>query len=190
MAMKSAVVLISGGLDSATALALAREAGFRVFALSFDYGQRHRFELDAAKRVCDSLGVERHIVLTRVPAIGRREPNVYYMQGYCGHGVNTTHIAGDIVADAIAGTMERFDLFEKIRHVRLPVGQFLGNPRPRIRVAIEDANGAALFEKTRRGSPTYAARAARHQYVLALQAAHGSPPVTRTPNDSTTSDAP
>jgi glycine/D-amino acid oxidase-like deaminating enzyme len=67
------------------------------------------------------------IVLTRVPAIGRREPNVYYMQGYCGHGVNTTHIAGDIVADAIAGTMERFDLFEKIRHVRLPVGQFLGN---------------------------------------------------------------
>lgn len=67
------------------------------------------------------------IVLTRVPAIGRREANVYYMQGYCGHGVNTTHIAGQIVADAIAGTMERFDLFEKIRHVRLPVGQFLGN---------------------------------------------------------------
>lgn len=67
------------------------------------------------------------IVLTRVPAIGRREPNVYYMQGYCGHGVNATHIAGDVVAEAIAGTMERFDLFEKIRHVRLPVGQFLGN---------------------------------------------------------------
>jgi glycine/D-amino acid oxidase-like deaminating enzyme len=67
------------------------------------------------------------IVLMRVPAIGRREPNVYYMQGYCGHGVNATHIAGDIVADAISGTMERFDLFEKIRHVRLPVGQFLGN---------------------------------------------------------------
>jgi gamma-glutamylputrescine oxidase len=67
------------------------------------------------------------IVLTRVPAIGRREPNVYYMQGYCGHGVNTTHIAGQIVADAIAGTMEKLDLFERIRHVRLPVGQFLGN---------------------------------------------------------------
>jgi glycine/D-amino acid oxidase-like deaminating enzyme len=67
------------------------------------------------------------IVLTRVPAIGRREPNVYYMQGYCGHGVNATHIAGDIVADAIAGTMERFDLFESIRHIRLPVGQFLGS---------------------------------------------------------------
>ncbi len=67
------------------------------------------------------------IVLTRVPAIGRREANVYYMQGYCGHGVNATHIAGEIVADAIAGTLERLDLFEKIRHVRLPVGQFLGN---------------------------------------------------------------
>lgn len=67
------------------------------------------------------------IVLTRVPAIGRREPNVYYMQGYCGHGVNATHIAGEIVADAISGTMEKLDLFEKIRHVRLPVGQFLGN---------------------------------------------------------------
>lgn len=67
------------------------------------------------------------IVLTRVPAIGRREPNVYYMQGYCGHGVNTTHIAGEIVAQAISGTMEKLDLFERIRHVRLPVGQFLGN---------------------------------------------------------------
>ncbi len=67
------------------------------------------------------------IVLTRVPAIGRREANVYYMQGYCGHGVNATHIAGEIVADAISGTMERLDLFEKIRQVRLPIGQFLGN---------------------------------------------------------------
>jgi len=67
------------------------------------------------------------IVLTRVPAIGRREPNVYYMQGYCGHGVNTTHIAGEIVAEAISGTMEKFDLFEKIRHIRLPVGQWAGN---------------------------------------------------------------
>lgn len=67
------------------------------------------------------------IVLSRVPAIGRLEPNVYYMQGYCGHGVNATHIAGEIVADAISGTMERLDLFEKIRQVRLPVGQFLGN---------------------------------------------------------------
>jgi len=67
------------------------------------------------------------IVLTRVPVIGRIAPNVYTMQGYCGHGVNTTHIAGAIVAEALAGTLERIDLFERIRHIRLPVGQFLGN---------------------------------------------------------------
>ncbi|PPC98660.1 MAG: FAD-dependent oxidoreductase [Hyphomicrobium sp.] len=67
------------------------------------------------------------IVITRVPAIGRLEPNVYFMQGYCGHGVNATHIAADIVSDAICGTMERFDLFDKIKHVRLPVGRWAGN---------------------------------------------------------------
>lgn len=58
-----AVVLVSGGLDSATVLALAREEGFRLFALSFDYGQRHRFELEAAKNVCNSMNVEQQIVL-------------------------------------------------------------------------------------------------------------------------------
>lgn len=67
------------------------------------------------------------IVLTRVPAVGRIEPNLYYLQGYCGHGVNATHIAADIIADAISGTAEKFDLFERIRHVRLPVGQWAGN---------------------------------------------------------------
>lgn len=67
------------------------------------------------------------IVLSRVPAIGRLEPNVYYMQGYSGHGVNATHIAGDIVADAVAGTMGRIDVFERIRQVRLPIGRFLGS---------------------------------------------------------------
>ncbi|MDX2307241.1 MAG: FAD-binding oxidoreductase [Hyphomicrobium sp.] len=67
------------------------------------------------------------IVLTRVPAIGRLEPNLYYMQGYCGHGVNATHIAAEIVADAIQGTTDRFDVFDKIRQVRLPIGQWAGN---------------------------------------------------------------
>jgi 7-cyano-7-deazaguanine synthase len=60
---RPAVVLVSGGLDSATVLAIARAEGFDCHALSFDYGQRHRFELDAAKRVCESLGVARHVVL-------------------------------------------------------------------------------------------------------------------------------
>ncbi len=67
------------------------------------------------------------IVLTRIPAIGRLEPNVYYMQGYCGHGVNMSHIAAEIVSDAMCGTMERFDLFDKIGQIRLPVGQWAGN---------------------------------------------------------------
>src|SRR5438067_642549 len=57
-----AVVLLSGGLDSATAAAIARSEGYRLFALSVDYGQRHRFELEAARRVAKALGVERHVV--------------------------------------------------------------------------------------------------------------------------------
>src|SRR5215212_10018389 len=58
----SAVVLLSGGLDSATTAAISRADGYRLFALSVDYGQRHRFELEAAARVAKSLGVERHVV--------------------------------------------------------------------------------------------------------------------------------
>ena len=67
------------------------------------------------------------IVLNRVPAIGRLEPNLYYMQGYCGHGVNATHIAAEIVSDAMCGTTEKFDLFDKIKHWHLPVGRWAGN---------------------------------------------------------------
>jgi 7-cyano-7-deazaguanine synthase len=59
---RTAVVLLSGGLDSATTAAIARAEGYRLFALSIDYGQRHRFELEAAGRVANSLGVERHVV--------------------------------------------------------------------------------------------------------------------------------
>ena len=58
-----AVVLVSGGLDSATVLAIAREAGFRLHALSFAYGQRHGAELDAAGRVAAHAGVEQHRIV-------------------------------------------------------------------------------------------------------------------------------
>ena len=58
-----AVVLVSGGLDSATVLAIARHEGYICHALSFDYGQRHRVELDAAKRVARSAGVVEHRVV-------------------------------------------------------------------------------------------------------------------------------
>ena len=60
--MSNAVCLLSGGLDSATCLALARREGYRCYALSFDYGQRHKVELDAAARVAQALGAERHLV--------------------------------------------------------------------------------------------------------------------------------
>jgi len=60
---KPAVILLSGGLDSTTAAAVAGEAGYALFALTVDYGQRHRFELEAARRVAEWLGVRRHEVV-------------------------------------------------------------------------------------------------------------------------------
>jgi 7-cyano-7-deazaguanine synthase len=62
--MTSAVVLLSGGLDSATTLAIARSEGFEAYCLSFDYGQRHRAELHAAKRVAAALGAREHRQIT------------------------------------------------------------------------------------------------------------------------------
>jgi 7-cyano-7-deazaguanine synthase len=63
IAMKNAVVLLSGGLDSATVLAMARQQGFRCYALSVEYGQRHHAELAAAKRVANALGANEHRVI-------------------------------------------------------------------------------------------------------------------------------
>jgi 7-cyano-7-deazaguanine synthase len=61
-ATRNAVVLLSGGLDSATTLAIARADGFEAYALTFRYGQRHGREVDAARRVGRALGVARHVV--------------------------------------------------------------------------------------------------------------------------------
>ena len=61
---KKAVVLLSGGLDSATALAIARDRGYACHALSFDYGQRHDAELQAARRVARALDVAEHKILS------------------------------------------------------------------------------------------------------------------------------
>jgi 7-cyano-7-deazaguanine synthase len=62
--MKKAVCLLSGGLDSSTCLAFAKREGFDCYALSFDYGQRHLYELVAAKRVAEALGASEHKVIT------------------------------------------------------------------------------------------------------------------------------
>ena len=60
--MKHAVVLLSGGLDSTTALAIAIAQDYEVYALSFDYGQRHKIELDAARNVAKALGAKQHLI--------------------------------------------------------------------------------------------------------------------------------
>jgi 7-cyano-7-deazaguanine synthase len=60
--MKRAVVLLSGGIDSTTTLAIAIAEGYETYALSFDYGQRHRLEIEAARRVASSLGAREHRV--------------------------------------------------------------------------------------------------------------------------------
>ena len=67
------------------------------------------------------------IVLNRVLAVGRTGKNVYYCQGYSGHGVNGTHVMGEIMADAVTGTMEKFDLFAGLKPVGVPGSQWMGN---------------------------------------------------------------
>ncbi|MEY9211927.1 7-cyano-7-deazaguanine synthase QueC [Thermobifida halotolerans] len=59
---RPAIVLLSGGLDSTTVLAIAREQGFTPYTLSFRYGQRHSLELEAAKRVAQAMGAARHVI--------------------------------------------------------------------------------------------------------------------------------
>jgi len=61
--MKKAVVLSSGGIDSTTAMAMARAEGYEVYSLSFNYGQRHAWELQAAERVAKALGVREHLII-------------------------------------------------------------------------------------------------------------------------------
>jgi 7-cyano-7-deazaguanine synthase len=61
--VKKAVVLTSGGIDSTTAMAIAKHEGFEIFSLSFFYGQRHAFELEAAQKVATALGVTQHLVI-------------------------------------------------------------------------------------------------------------------------------
>jgi glycine/D-amino acid oxidase-like deaminating enzyme len=67
------------------------------------------------------------IVLNRIPALGRINGNVYYCHGYSGHGVSATHAMSEVVADAVVGTMEKFDLFANMKHFRIPGSQWMGN---------------------------------------------------------------
>lgn len=68
------------------------------------------------------------IPLNRVPLIGRAAENVYHVQGYSGHGVNCSHIAGEILAEAIGAKADGVDLFEAVRHFKIPAADIIGNP--------------------------------------------------------------
>jgi gamma-glutamylputrescine oxidase len=68
------------------------------------------------------------ISMNRAPDFGRLEPDVYYLQGFSGHGIALTGLAGKLVAEAIAGTTERFDVFAKIPHREFPGGALLRRP--------------------------------------------------------------
>lgn len=67
------------------------------------------------------------IVIKRVPLLGRLSDNVFYCMGYSGHGVAPTHIAAEVMTNAIEGNTEVLEAYEKIRHWRIPFGQWFGN---------------------------------------------------------------
>jgi glycine/D-amino acid oxidase-like deaminating enzyme len=68
------------------------------------------------------------IVINRIPQLVRLSPNVWCCQGYSGHGVATTHVLGEVLAEALSGTLERFDVMAACPTVRVPLGRALGNP--------------------------------------------------------------
>lgn len=67
------------------------------------------------------------VSINRIPQLGRIKPNVYYAQGYSGHGIATSHIVAEIMAKAICGDDAELDVFSNVRHWRFPVGRKLGN---------------------------------------------------------------
>lgn len=93
---EKAVVLLSGGMDSFVAGALARESGLTLHALTIDYNQRHRVELDAARRIAQVLGVERHIILPLdLTAFGGSALTADIdvpKQGVATHGIPVTYV--------------------------------------------------------------------------------------------------
>ena len=66
------------------------------------------------------------IIPNRIPMLGRTAPNIWYAQGYSGHGIATSHIVAGIMAEAVAGTMERFDHFASVSHTKNPFGERAG----------------------------------------------------------------
>ncbi|MGL4767912.1 MAG: NAD(P)/FAD-dependent oxidoreductase [Formosimonas sp.] len=67
------------------------------------------------------------VVINRVPQLGKLSNNVWFAQGYSGHGVATSHVVSEVMANAITGHMERFDTFTRFNHIKVPLGDWLGN---------------------------------------------------------------
>jgi gamma-glutamylputrescine oxidase len=67
------------------------------------------------------------ISINRIPQLGKLSDNVFYAQGYSGHGIATTHIVSEIMANAITGHLEEFDTFSSCKHIRIPGSEWLGN---------------------------------------------------------------
>ena len=68
------------------------------------------------------------IVMNRIPQLGKLSDNVWYCQGYSGHGIATTHIMGEIMANAMTGSLGQFDTFASCKHIKVPLGDIFGNP--------------------------------------------------------------
>ncbi|NBA97919.1 FAD-binding oxidoreductase [Pseudomonas sp. R5(2019)] len=68
------------------------------------------------------------IVVNRIPQLGKLSDNVWYCQGYSGHGIATSHIMGEIMAEALTGTLGKFDTFAGCKHIKVPMGDVFGNP--------------------------------------------------------------
>jgi glycine/D-amino acid oxidase-like deaminating enzyme len=68
------------------------------------------------------------IVINRIPQLGKLSDNVWYCQGYSGHGIATSHIMGEIMANALTGTLEQFDTFAACKQIKVPLGDLFGNP--------------------------------------------------------------
>jgi gamma-glutamylputrescine oxidase len=104
------------GLDPRNTGAATRQRMIRVFPQLAD------------ARIDYSWGGYVDISMSRAPDFGRLTPNLYYLQGFSGHGIALTGMAGKLVAEAIAGQAERFDLFARLRHRKFPGGPALRTP--------------------------------------------------------------
>src|SRR6202040_3013919 len=104
------------GLSSFDAPSATRARMLRVFPQLSDVGIEFAW------------GGDVDITLNRAPHFRRLAPNVYFLQGFSGHGIALTGIAGKLVADAVSGTAERFDVFARIPHANFPGGAALRRP--------------------------------------------------------------